>query len=169
MSEISEDKLDRSGLLHPLIWLVLAMVGFWFWGLKTSDEAAPVTVSFDRPSGLLVNSVELKVLDMPAGAVGVFDADTNQPLATFESGEGSFLRGVFRSLARERRLRSVDGPPTFTLHSLDDGGLVIEDSTTGRWVLLEAFGQVNAEVFSEILNRAIDTRSSLLFGAGVSE
>jgi putative photosynthetic complex assembly protein len=73
----------------------------------------------------------------------------------YESGEGSFLRGILRSLVRERRVRHLDPGGAFTLALLDNGSLVISDPETGYWMALEAFGIDNRRLFAELLEQAL--------------
>ena len=83
------------------------------------------------------------------------DARTQTTLAVYESGEGSFLRGIVRSLVRERRVRDLDPGGAFNLALLDNGSLVISDPDTGYWMALEAFGVDNRRLFFQILEQAL--------------
>ena len=65
-----------------------------------------------------------------------------------------FLRGILRSLVRERRVRDIDSAGVFELALLENGSLVISDPATGYWMALEAFGTDNRRVFAELLQRA---------------
>ena len=85
----------------------------------------------------------------------MIDAQTQATLAVYESGEGSFLRGIVRSLVRERRVRDLDPGGEFNLALLDNGSLVISDPDTGYWMALEAFGVDNRRLFAEILEQAV--------------
>ena len=79
---------------------------------------------------------------------------TKSLLAAYESGEASFLRGILRSLVRERRVRDIESGGAFHLALLENGSLVISDPATGYWMALEAFGTDNRRVFAELLQRA---------------
>jgi putative photosynthetic complex assembly protein len=93
-------------------------------------------------------------VDGPAGRIDVLEAQTESKLAQYGSGEGSFLRGILRSLVRERRIRDVEANGVFELNLLDNGSLVISDPETGYWMALEAFGVDNRQVFVTLLERA---------------
>ena len=135
--------------LHPLAWVLLAMLGFWWLGASLAGDTQ---TSAQKPiRGEISSSIDITVLDLPDGAVGVFQTQSNAPLARFESGEGSFVRTIFRSLVRDRRVRQVSAPPQFTLRGLADGRVVVEDPSTGSQIELDAFGHINADQFRDML------------------
>ena len=137
-------------LLHPLVCVLLAMLGFWWLG---SSLAGDTQTAAQKPiRGEVSSSVEITVLDLPDGAVGVFQTQTNAPLARFESGEGSFVRTIFRSLVRDRRVRQVSAPPQFIIRGLSDGRVIVEDPSTGSQIDLDAFGHINAKQFRDMLH-----------------
>ena len=135
--------------LHPLVWLLLAMLGFWWLGASLAGDTQ--TAAQKPIRGEVSSSVEITVLDLPDGAVGVFQAQTNAPLARFESGVGSFVRTIFRSLVRDRRVRQVSAPPQFIIRGLSDGRVIVEDPSTGSQIDLDAFGHINAKQFRDML------------------
>ena len=93
-------------------------------------------------------------VDGPAGRIDVLESQTEIELAQYHSGEGSFLRGILRSLVRERRIRDLEAGGVFELNLLENGSLVISDPETGYWMALEAFGVDNRQVFVTLLERA---------------
>jgi putative photosynthetic complex assembly protein len=144
-SERSQDFISRRApyVLLALMALGLVAVLFARWtGLEpVSSTSAPV-----------VSSVELRFVDGPAGSVLVYDwHNDDRLLGEFGTGEGSFVRGVLRSMTRERRSWEVTRASPFTLARHSDGGLTIMDSATGRQILLNAFGPTNAAVFARLL------------------
>jgi putative photosynthetic complex assembly protein len=88
----------------------------------------------------------LRFSDLPNGAVSVQDARTGETLDTLR-GEQGFLRGVLRSLTRERRQQGVGAESPYTLHLHEDGRFLIEDPQTGARIDLASFGPDNAAVF----------------------
>ena len=56
----------------------------------------------ERPESNIVASVTLAVLDGENGVVRVLTADSSTEVRVYGPGEGSFLRGVIRTLVRER-------------------------------------------------------------------
>jgi putative photosynthetic complex assembly protein len=125
------------------------MLGFWWLGASLAGDTQ--TAAQKPIRGEVSSSVEITVLDLPDGAVGVFQTQSNAPLARFESGEGSFVRTIFRSLVRDRRVRQVSAPPQFIILELSDGRVIVEDPSTGSQIDLDAFGHINAEQFRDML------------------
>ena len=147
---------------HPMVWLVLAMALLWAWGVSREDaQYTPPQQQASPP----VSSADLLFIDGPYGRIDVIDEETQSTLAVYESGEGSFLRGIVRSLVRERRARDLDPGGAFNLALLDNGSLVISDPDTGYWMALEAFGVDNRRLFAEILEHAL---SEEVAAAGVA-
>jgi putative photosynthetic complex assembly protein len=135
-----------------MVWVVLAMALLWAWGVSREDATyAPP----QQQASLPVTSADLLFVDGPRGRIDVLEARTQATLAVYESGEGSFLRGILRSLVRERRVRHLDPGGAFTLALLDNGSLVISDPETGYWMALEAFGIDNRRLFAELLEQAL--------------
>ena len=134
-----------------MVWVVLAMALLWAWGVSREDTTYAPPQQQASPS---VSSAQLLFIDGPKGQIDVLEAQTQSPLATYASGEGSFLRGILRSLVRERKVRDIAAGGAFDLSLLENGSLVISDPETGYWMALEAFGTDNRRVFAEILQRA---------------
>ena len=135
-----------------MVWVILAMALLWAWGVSREDaHYAPP----QQQASLTVSSADLLFIDRPHGRIDVLDAQTQATLAVYESGEGSFLRGIVRSLVRERRVRDLDPGGAFNLALLDNGSLVISDPDIGYWMALEAFGVDNRRLFAEILEQAL--------------
>jgi putative photosynthetic complex assembly protein len=101
-----------------------------------------------------VQSVELRFVDRSDGAVEVHEATSGRAVAVLAPGTNGFVRGVMRGMARERRQFEVGMEPPFRLTSWDNGGLSLEDPSTGRRIELEAFGPTNFEVFTRLLANA---------------
>ena len=92
--------------------------------------------------------------DGAGGEVDVYASDSGRLLLHLRPGEGSFLRGVVRALARERRSRDIDPAAPFLLSRHSDGGLVLTDDATGERIDLQAFGPTNAGTFARLLAAA---------------
>ena len=101
-----------------------------------------------------VVSVELSFVDQDDGSVAVYETASGRTVAVLAPGTNGFLRGVLRGFARERRAHEIGVEPPFRLTSWDDGGLSLEDPTTGRRVELQAFGPTNRDAFAQLLARA---------------
>ena len=134
-----------------MIWVVLAMALLWGWAVSRDDASyAPP----EPQAAASVSSAALLLVDGPGGRIDVLEAQTESTLAQYGSGEASFLRGILRSLVRERRIRDLEPGGVFELNLLDNGSLVISDPETQYWMALEAFGVDNRQVFVTLLERA---------------
>jgi len=132
--------------------LVLVALGAVLVALLAAVLTARLT-GFDAsavPASPVIDSRNLGFRDLPGGIVEVYDWDTQALLSRIPSGEGSFLRGVVRSLVRQRRgLPGADAP--FELSLLADRRLTLTDQQTGESIDLNAFGPTNLAVFSVLL------------------
>jgi len=134
-----------------MVWVVLAVALLWGWAVSRDDA---VYAPPEPQAAAAVSSAALLFIDGPAGRIEVVDTESGSKLAQYESGEGSFLRGILRSLVRERRIRDLEAGGIFNLSLLDNGSLVISDPETNYWMALEAFGVDNRQLFVELLERA---------------
>ena len=100
----------------------------------------------------------LRFADAKDGSLVVRDADNDRVIDTIAPGEGNFVRGTMRGLARDRKRSGIGSAPPFILSSRADGRLTLEDPQTGRHVDLEAFGQANAGIFARYLALARPSR-----------
>lgn len=131
--------------LAALVLLVLlAVLAARFAGYQP-DAAPPAPV---------VEARELLFRDTADGSVLVLDGQSGDVIARYASGEGSFLRGVMRSLVRQRRMAGIEGARRFQLTRHGDGRLRISDPATGEAIDLGAFGPDNAAVFAQLLGAA---------------
>ena len=89
----------------------------------------------------------LRFEDLPDGGILVVDHASGTALATMH-GEQGFLRGVLRSLMRERRRRELDLKAPLALIARADGRLTLHDPSTGQRIDLESFGPSNFAVFA---------------------
>lgn len=114
----------------------------------------------DRSPGIVIASpaAETRLLrfsDAPGGVVRVETAD-GALVASYGSGEGSFLRGVLRSFARDRRGSDVGPEIPFELTRHADGRTSLRDTASGQIVVLDAFGTTNAALFASLLRTGKD-------------
>lgn len=135
------DPIGRRGLLLAgLATLSLAGVAAArLWGWEPASADAPT-----------VRQRRLHFLDRPDGGIAVVDAESGSTVEVVH-GEQGFLRGVLRSMARERRRHDQDARLPLELHGRSDGRLTLLDPATGRRIDLESFGPTNAAVFARWL------------------
>jgi putative photosynthetic complex assembly protein len=103
------------------------------------------------PDSPVLDSREVRFEDTASGSVDIYEAGSHRLLAHLAPGDGSFIRGVLRALARERRSRELGPAAPFRIARHRDGGLTLEDETTGRRIELQAFGPTNADTFARLL------------------
>jgi putative photosynthetic complex assembly protein len=108
------------------------------------------------PEGTAVQSRVLRFADRADGAVVVYDVRSERVAAVLPPETNGFVRGVMRSLVRERRREDVGSEPPFLLTRWSDGRLSIEDVATRERIELTAFGQTNVAAFA----RFLDNRSA---------
>ena len=148
---ISPPKLLRP--IHPLVWVTVSMLAVWGAGVFLTDEnSAAFSSSGAGPPGI---SERIVVRDLANGAVGIFHAESGAAIVRYESGQGAFVRTIFRSLVRDRRVQGVSAEPIFILYALGTGDITVEDPSTNSRIQLKAFGKPNAEHFRQMLDSAI--------------
>ena len=152
---ISPPKLLRS--IHPLVWVTVSMLAVWGAGAFLTDENSAAFISSGTgPPGV---SERIVVRDLANGAVGIFHAESGAAIVRYESGQGAFVRTIFRSLVRDRRVQGVSAEPVFILYTLGAGDIIVEDPSTNSLIQLKAFGEPNAQHFRQMLNSAINLSS----------
>ncbi len=138
----------------------------------------------EPPHSAVVAARDLWFDDAPAGAVLVRTrtaSGADSAVATLRSGEGMFVRGTLRALARERRLADAGpgaasetggaaggtsgGTPAiarapFRLTRYADGRLTLDDPSTGAHLELRAFGPTNEAAFAGLLPAAATSGSA---------
>ncbi len=85
------------------------------------------------------------------GPLELHDGITGERLLQLEAGEGGFVRGAVRPLARERQRAGVEMSAPWQLVQWSDGALTLTDPHTGVAVDLHAFGPTNAGAFAALL------------------
>lgn len=93
----------------------------------------------------------LSFSDQPDGSVAVATAETEQLIHVVKPGEGGFVRGVLRGLARQRKLRGIGPEEPFQLTRWSDGRLSLIDPSTKVRIDLEPFGPANVGAFASML------------------
>jgi putative photosynthetic complex assembly protein len=107
-------------------------------------------VDIRMPDAQAAQTRALQFIDRPDGGISVVDADSGREVTTLH-GENGFVRGALRALARERRMRGLDGSQPFMLIGRADGRLTLDDPATGQRIDLESFGPMHAGRFAQLL------------------
>nr|AAM48610.1 conserved hypothetical protein [uncultured marine proteobacterium] len=138
-------------LRHPVV-LLFAAVGL-AWALISVNSQGHQGPP-QKPDVPIVARASLTVIDGEGGAVVIQHLESMEALATYAAGEGSFVRGVMRTLVRERVSRSIESEPIFVLELTAAGGLILLDELTGYWIAIEAFGPDNYREFRALFDLA---------------
>ena len=103
------------------------------------------------PVSPVVGAIELRFEDRDDGTVRVINAVSGDLVAELAPGTNGFVRGVLRSLARERRANGLGEDARFELSRHADGRLTLVDPGTGRVIELNSFGPSNEGAFALFL------------------
>lgn len=132
--------------LYAAISLVLAslvLVGGQRMGIFGSPPAA------ETRQATAILSQDLRFFDQPDGAVRVAVAGGEDRIIPTAS--GGFVRGILRSLVRERRAQGLGSEQAFRVTEWSDGAVTIQDLATGRTLNLNAFGPTNRHDFIALI------------------
>jgi putative photosynthetic complex assembly protein len=130
------------GLLGLVVFSLLAVIIARTLGYKTG-EPLPDSVVEQR---------DLRFSDGAGGIVYVWDTSDDALLISLQPGSENFIRGVLRSMARERRSRELDRETPFRIARHSDGRLTLDDLATGQRINLKAFGPTNQGAFARLLD-----------------
>lgn len=125
-----------------------ALIAFVIVLIAIARLAGPLTPT---PTAATVATRDLVFVDRPEGGVAVHDAADGRRLELLATGADGFVRGVLRSVARERRGHGLGSDMPVRLIARRDGSLALEDPATGRRIELNAFGATNAAAFARFL------------------
>lgn len=107
------------------------------------------------PDAAVIDSRSLQFADRADGAIVITQADDGPLVEVLAPGTNGFIRGIMRSLARDRRARNVGPDAPFQLVRHADGRLSLLDPATGGHTELDAFGSTNAQAFAHLLKRDV--------------
>jgi putative photosynthetic complex assembly protein len=141
-----------AGVLRHPIFLALAGMALVGALVAVNTDVSPGPPK--KPTVDIVASVSLDFADADSGGVVVTDAASGVELRRYGMGEGTFVRGVLRTLVRERVSREIGSQQSFQLELTADGGLMLVDKVTGHWIALEAFGPDNFGEFRDMFDAA---------------
>lgn len=103
------------------------------------------------PLTAVSESRDLRFESRDDGTLAVRDLANDDIVRVLEPTEGGFIRGVLRTMARERMLHRADADGPFQVARRADGHITLEDPGTGILLRLRAFGVDNEGAFAELL------------------
>ena len=144
-------RVPRGALIAAGLLIGFTIVAVMTFRITGQTPAAQIPVA-DVPT----ETRTLRFEDSAEGTVVVYELaenDSEQIVHVVPSGEGGFIRGVLRSMARARNASDIGNEHPFRLIEQTNGTLVLEDPQTGQRIDLQAFGPTNIESFRAMLNR----------------
>ncbi|NDC61765.1 MAG: photosynthetic complex assembly protein PuhC [Betaproteobacteria bacterium] len=131
-----------------------ALTGWIFFGFLCSVVLVVAMLrnqgsDFSQAHAPVLWQMQLRFEDRPNGDVAVLDANTQNEITRYQ-GEQGFVRGVLRTLSRERMRRGIDAGPAFELVAHSDGRLTLLDPATKQRIDLESFGPGNMASFAKL-------------------
>jgi putative photosynthetic complex assembly protein len=103
------------------------------------------------PDSPTVASRDLRFADGPEGVLLVIDIQNGAKIASLPAGNAGFVRGVLRTLVRQRHSSHIDNGTPVRLARLADGRLTLTDLGTQRVIELNSFGPTNVGAFAVFL------------------
>jgi putative photosynthetic complex assembly protein len=145
------------------LWVAGGMIGFAL--IATSAvrlgfmpvQSSPVALRAENHTAAVM-SRDLRFSDRADGAVVIEDVVSKRIHSIIIPGQKTgFIRGIMRSMARERRIHGIGSVPPFRLTSWADGELSLVDMATGRSLELNSYGPTNRASFAALLTPESDT------------
>jgi putative photosynthetic complex assembly protein len=149
MSALDTEPFPKFALLSASALVGLSLIGTTAVRLARLSAPEPATAIAAAP--LPVASLDLRFSDRADGSIRIARASDNGLAGSVRPGEGGFIRGVMRGLARDRISRHIGAEPPFRLSLSGEGQLTLLDTATGRLIDLESFGASNRDSFFDLL------------------
>lgn len=134
-----------ASLLISSVALAWASSSGW---LESQDDGAAQS---NQVNNVVKASRTLQFVDHTDGSVEVIDHRTLEAVKLYQTGEGSFIRGVLRTLTAERRRGEFDNTAPFELEWDSANHLRLTDQATGTSLLLNSYGTSNVHAFLQLL------------------
>jgi putative photosynthetic complex assembly protein len=166
MSALDTEPFPRFALLSAGALVGLSLIATTAVRLTRTlgPQAPPALAAAAAP----VASIDLRFQDQADGSIRITRADGAGTFVTagvVHPGEGGFIRGVMRGLARDRISRHIGEAPPFRLSLSQAGTLSLRDTATGRDIDLESFGASNRDSFFTLIRPEL-TRPATANAAG---
>jgi putative photosynthetic complex assembly protein len=148
MSAMDAEPFPRVALIAASVLVGVTL--FATAAVRLSRIGAPP----ETPSSLSsapYRSIELRFVDEANGSVSVHDGRTDKVVGVLPAGSDGFIRSVMRGMVHERKRRGIGPEQPFLINQWANGRLALQDTTTGRLIDLEAFGEGNKDAFARLL------------------
>jgi len=145
MSAVHHEQMPRLPLYAAISLVLVSIVAVG--GHRIAVLSSPPAAEVRAATPTL--SEDLRFFDEADGAVRVTVSGGEDRL--IPSASGGFVRGILRSLVRERRARGLGSEQAFRVTEWSDGAVTIQDLATGRTLNLNAFGPTNRHDFVALI------------------
>jgi putative photosynthetic complex assembly protein len=149
MSQIIVDKHPQTGGVPRGILVGAALLVAFTLTAAGASRYSRIGVQ-QMPAAKPVATLSLRFEDRDDGGVAVRNAADDRQIYLVEPGTNGFIRASLRGLVRERKRSGIDDHVPFSLTRWSDGELSLDDSSTGRGIRLDAFGETNAQAFAHL-------------------
>lgn len=152
MIRVHDDEIPAIGVPRQVLVAAAVLIG-----VTIALAAAARLAGFGRtelpPPDAAAETRQIAFQTGPGDAITVTDGASGRPIASFDIGEGGFVRGSLRALRyeRERRGLTLEGAP-YRLVEWRNGRLTLEDPATGYHIELNAFGPGNVAAYRALLH-----------------
>jgi putative photosynthetic complex assembly protein len=148
MSALDTEPFPRFALISASALIGLSLIATT--AVRLTRTLSPGSPAAAAPATAAA-SLDLRFKDQADGSIRITRVSDGGLAGTVIPGEGGFIRGVMRGLARDRISRHIGEEPAFRLSLSQGGDLSLLDTATGRLIDLESFGQGNRDSFFELL------------------
>jgi putative photosynthetic complex assembly protein len=143
------DAIDAQQFPKAVLVAATCLIGFTMIFAALARYADIGATRLDT-SGV-VASREVRFSEQAGGAIKVDDAATGREIALIPAAGNGFVGVVLKGYGRDRGLAGIGAEAPYRISTLADGRSIIEDPTSGRVVMLGAFGPDNLKAFSQII------------------
>lgn len=132
------------------LYSAFALIAFAIAAIAFGERTGIGTVRTE--TGTPVDMIDLTLSQEPGDRVVVKEAASGRVIADFGPGEGGFIRGSIRGLARMRMVAEAEADAPYRLIKWNSGALTFSDTATGQRIHLNAFGPDQVAAFEKLLN-----------------
>lgn len=137
----------------PLLYAVFAMVLFTLavvgvYRIMGLEPEATI------PDGT-VAAIDMRLVEHDSGDVDVYLTGDPDPIASVPEADSGFLRGMIRSLGRQRAIAGADLAAPYRLSRRTDGTLTLDDPLTDESIALRAYGPDNRAQMADLLDKGL--------------
>ena len=149
MSALDDKPFPKAPLIGAfmLVGASLLMVGAARLGLIETPASAAASAAQTTASPVITR--DMRFHDLADGGIRV--EVVGQPDQAVAPGTGGFLRGVLRSMVRDRKSQGLGAEAAFRITEWSDGAVTIEDLATRHVLTLNAFGPTNRQAFIDLM------------------